>query len=133
MAVLIGLGTWQLQRLQWKNNLIELFEARISAPEITVPDTNVILDDVRYRRLDIEGKFFHKKEIFLTGRTYEGNAGFHVVTPLELEDGRIILINRGWVSEDYRNPQKRLFSLHPEKVVLTRSCASREKRLFRSR
>tara|TARA_B100001989_G_C24405783_1_gene396516 strand:- start:68 stop:805 length:738 start_codon:yes stop_codon:yes gene_type:complete len=116
LAVLIGLGTWQLQRLQWKNNLIELFEARISAPEITVPDTNVILDDVRYRRLDIEGKFFHKKEIFLTGRTYEGNAGFHVVTPLELEDGRIILINRGWVSEDYRNPQKRLFSLHPEKV-----------------
>ena len=35
---------------------------------------------------------------------------------MELEDGRIILINRGWVSEDYRNPQKRLFSLHPEKV-----------------
>ena len=50
------------------------------------------------------------KETFLTGRTYEGNAGFHVVTPLLLEDGRIILVNRGWVSEDYRDPAKRAFS-----------------------
>ena len=48
--------------------------------------------------------------MFLTGRTYEGNAGFHIVTPFQLDDGRIILINRGWVSEDYRDPAKRAFS-----------------------
>ena len=54
--------------------------------------------------------FQHDKETFLTGRTYEGNAGFHVVTPLLLDDGRIILVNLGWVSEDYRDPAKRAFS-----------------------
>ena len=52
----------------------------------------------------------HDMETLLTGRTYEGNAGFHVVTPLLLDDGRIILVNRGWVSEDYRDPEKRTFS-----------------------
>jgi len=60
--------------------------------------------------LDLTGRFLHDKEIFLTGRTYEGNAGFHVVTPFELADGRLILINRGWVSEGYKDPAKRAFS-----------------------
>ena len=68
------------------------------------------LEDVEFRRLALVGTFQHDKEVFLTGRTYEGNAGFHIVTPFQLDDGRIILINRGWVSEDYRDPAKRAFS-----------------------
>ena len=63
--------------------------------------------------------FQHDKETFLTGRTYEGNAGFHVVTPLLLDDGRIILVNRGWVSENYRDPAKRAFSQIDGKTSVT--------------
>ena len=110
LLFLVGLGSWQLQRLQWKNDLITSFESRAAAEVIAVPAADAGLDDVEFRRLSLDGVFQHDKEVFLTGRTYEGNAGFHVVTPFKLDDERIILINRGWVSEDYREPAKRAFS-----------------------
>lgn len=110
MLVLVALGTWQLGRLQWKNDLIDRFEARIAAPPMVVPASSAAIEPFEFRQLDLKGSFLHDKEIFLTGRTYEGNAGFHVVTPFELADGRVILINRGWVSESYKDPAKRVFS-----------------------
>ena len=110
LLVLVVLGTWQLGRLQWKNNLIDNFEARVAAPPVAVPAGGAAIDAIEFRQLDLTGKFLHDKEIFLTGRTYEGNAGFHVVTPFELADARVILINRGWVSEGYKDPAKRVFS-----------------------
>ena len=110
LLVLIGLGSWQLQRLQWKNDLISSFETRSAADAIAIPAADDELDDLEFRSLALNGVFQHDMETFLTGRTYEGNAGFHVVTPLLLDDGRIILVNRGWVSEDYRDPVKRAFS-----------------------
>jgi len=110
LLVLVGLGTWQLGRLQWKNNLIDSFEARVAAPPVAVPASGAAINPIEFQRLDLTGRFLHDKEIFLTGRTYEGNAGFHVVTPFELADGRLILINRGWVSEGYKDPAKRAFS-----------------------
>jgi surfeit locus 1 family protein len=110
LLVLVGLGTWQLGRLQWKNDLIDSFEARVAAPPVAVPAGEAAIDPIEFRQLDLTGRFLHDKEIFLTGRTYEGNAGFHVVTPFELADGRLILINRGWVSEGYKDPAKRAFS-----------------------
>ena len=110
LLVLVGLGTWQLGRLQWKNDLIDSFEARVAAPPVAVPASGAAIDPIEFRQLDLTGRFLHDKEIFLTGRTYEGNAGFHVVTPFELADGRLILINRGWVSEGYKDPAKRAFS-----------------------
>ena len=77
LLVLVGLGSWQLQRLQWKNELIASFESRASGVPIAVPIANAGLDDVEFRRLALVGTFQHDKEVFLTGRTYEGNAGFH--------------------------------------------------------
>jgi Uncharacterized conserved protein len=46
--VLIGLGSWQLQRLQWKNDLIASFEARSSADAIAVPAANAELEDLEF-------------------------------------------------------------------------------------
>ena len=119
LLVLIGLGSWQLQRLQWKNDLISSFEARSAADPIAIPAATAELDDLEFRSLALDGVFQHDKETFLTGRTYGGNAGFHVVTPLLLDDGRIILVNRGWVSEDYRDPLKRAFSQIDGKISVS--------------
>jgi surfeit locus 1 family protein len=110
LIILLALGTWQVQRLEWKNQLIHDFETRATADPIELP-VGAIAPEMEFRRLSLTGEFDHDREIFLTGRTYEGNAGFHIVTPFRLTDGRIILINRGWVSESYRDPAKRGFTL----------------------
>ncbi len=111
LVTLILLGTWQLQRLQWKNGLIDQFEARIAAPAVSPPLAGSVTPANEFTRLALFGEFHHDQEIYLTGRTYEGNAGFHVVTPFLLADGRTILINRGWVAESYRERSAREFSL----------------------
>ena len=110
LLVLLWLGTWQVQRLEWKNQLIEDFESRATAAPIDLP-VGQIDRKMEFRRLALTGSFDHTKEVFMTGRTYEGNAGFHIVTPFALTDGRMILVNRGWVSESYRDPSKRGFTL----------------------
>ena len=117
-VTLILLGSWQLQRLQWKNQLIDQFEARTSAPAVRPPSADGLTADSEFSRLALVGEFRHDQEIYLTGRTYEGNAGFHVVTPFLLVDGRTILINRGWVAESYRNQSTREFSLVSGQVTV---------------
>lgn len=117
LIILLGLGTWQVQRLEWKNQLIQDFETRATADPIELP-IGTVAPEMEFRRLALTGEFDHEKEIFLTGRTYEGNAGFHIVTPFQLVDGRIILINRGWVSESYRDKAKRTFSLVEGKTTV---------------
>ena len=71
-----------------------------------------------FKAVEILGKFLHNNEIYITGKTYEGNAGFHVVTPFKMENNKIVLINRGWVSEGYKDPKKRKFSLAEGQVKL---------------
>ena len=117
-VTLILLGSWQLQRLQWKNQLIDQFEARTAAPAVSPPLADSLTADSEFSRLVLVGEFRHDQEIYLTGRTYEGNAGFHVVTPFLLVDGRTILINRGWVAESYRNQSTREFSLVAGQVTV---------------
>ena len=117
LLVLLWLGTWQLQRLEWKNQLIEDFESRATSAPIDLP-VGAVGPEMEFRRLELTGSFDHTREVFMTGRTYEGNAGFHIITPFTLNDGRIILVNRGWVSESYREQEKREFTLVEGEVTV---------------
>ena len=117
LLVLLWLGTWQVQRLEWKNQLIEDFESRATAAPVDLPSGDVG-PEMEFRRLALTGSYDHDREVFMTGRTYEGNAGFHIVTPFTLTDGRTVLINRGWVSESYREQNKREFTLVEGEVTV---------------
>lgn len=118
LAVLLMLGFWQLDRLAWKTALIESFNDRANAAAVLPPDPAADLVSLEFRNLDLTGRFLHDRELYLTGRTYEGNAGFHVVTPFQTVAGKLVLVNRGWVSEAYRKPESRLFSVTDEQVSL---------------
>ena len=110
VILLISLGSWQLSRLAEKMELIAQFEQRSNASAISIFQVSKPIEGFEFQRIVAKGKYLHQSEIYLTGRTYEGNAGFHVVTPFSTSDG-VILINRGWVSEAYREPSTRPFSL----------------------
>ncbi|MGC4027019.1 MAG: SURF1 family protein [Mesorhizobium sp.] len=108
-AILVGLGTWQVQRLHWKEALIASIESRItSAPKPLQEIEKQLAEtgDVDYQPIIVKGTFEHSGERhFFT--TWDGDSGFNVYTPLRLEEGRYIFVNRGFVPYDMKDPAKR--------------------------
>lgn len=107
VLVLLGLGTWQLHRLEWKAAMIAEDVAHRAAPPMALPDRIVdpaVLDN---RPVRLAGRFLHERELYLGARSYQGEVGFHVVTPFRLNDGRTVLVDRGWVPPARRDPATR--------------------------
>ncbi|KAK5081870.1 surf-like protein [Exophiala xenobiotica] len=103
------LGSWQVQRLDWKTKLIAKFEDRLVRPPLPLPpriDPSVI-DEFDYRRIRATGRYRHDREMLVGPRMHDGKDGYFVITPLEREGGSTILVNRGWVSKDQRFQQDR--------------------------
>jgi surfeit locus 1 family protein len=107
LAALIGLGTWQVQRLHWKEAQIAERQARSSAPAIDLPREFADPQALEFRRVALTGRFLHDREMYLSGRTHKGQVGVHVVTPLVLADGRGLLVDRGWVPMARKDPASR--------------------------
>jgi surfeit locus 1 family protein len=109
LALLIGLGVWQLKRLEWKQGLIAQIEARTKGPPITLEDAVALAGqgrDPSYYRVRVDGRFHHAKERYLYAVS-EGRVGWHVITPLETEDGDIVLVDRGFVPDELKDPSAR--------------------------
>jgi surfeit locus 1 family protein len=109
LAVLLSLGTWQVERLHWKEGLLaDIAERRAAAP---VPLTEVEAierqgGDIEYRRVSVTGTFDHSKERHFFA-TFGGQTGFYVYTPMTLADGRILFVNRGFVPYELKDIAKR--------------------------
>ena len=104
----VGLGVWQLDRLQWKRGLITAREAAVAAPPIAPPRTLAEAHGMEFRHVTDEGIFLHDKEIFAGATSPRGGeAGFDVLTPLREADGRIVFVNRGFVPAELKDPQTR--------------------------
>src|SRR5262245_29106119 len=101
LIVLLGLGTWQVQRLHWKEGLIAERTARTTAAPIALPAGGTHLSDAALADLDFRhgaatGAFLHERELYIAARTMEGSVGYQIVTPLQQADGGVVLVNRGW-------------------------------------
>ena len=115
LMLLLALGCWQLYRLQWKNELITEFEARAQGRAVDLREISAT-NPPRYQRVVADGVWLHEYEVQLTGRVFEGTAGYHIITPLALRDGGVVFVNRGWVSQDYRAPESRGWTLDAGQV-----------------
>lgn len=96
---LIGLGTWQLQRLQWKEAMIMRVEEGLKQEPVSIETIEALSrtgTDIEYRPSFAEGHFLHEYESHFFA-THEGQAGYFVYTPLVLENDRLLLVNRGFV------------------------------------
>lgn len=107
--ILLGLGTWQVQRLQWKESLIEQVEARMQAEPEPLQRIDMIWQarkDVAWLPVTLEGRFLHDREMYFY-TTYKGAVGYEVITPMQLGGGGIVLVSRGFVPDANRDPDTR--------------------------
>ncbi len=107
IGVLAGLGSWQLHRLTWKNELVAERTAQLAAPPISLPGQTSEPQELEFRVVTLVGRFLHDKELYLAARPYKKQVGYHVVTPLQLEDGRVVFVDRGWIPPDHQDPLAR--------------------------
>jgi surfeit locus 1 family protein len=107
-VVLIGLGTWQVERLHWKQALIAERSAAISAPPAELPPTSDGTRPLEFHRVQVKGTFLHDREILVHAiERQRGAAGYLVLTPMRLADGAVVLVERGWVPTDKRDASTR--------------------------
>ena len=109
-AILVALGIWQLHRLSWKEAIIARIEARTTAAAVSLPPradwSTLAPTDYEYRRVTLKGTFDKGKEAAVF-RGSEDGAGYLVMVPLALEGGGTVLVDRGWVPADLKDPAMR--------------------------
>jgi surfeit locus 1 family protein len=103
-AGLVGLGVWQLDRLQWKLALIAQVSRNMRAPPIT-PTPGAHIDE--YRRVALDGRFDNSKEVYAFATDETGAPVYHVIAPFKLADGRTFLVDRGIVPKEKLDPATR--------------------------
>ncbi|WP_264045459.1 SURF1 family protein [Methylobacterium flocculans] len=122
VAALTALGTWQIQRRAWKHDLIARVDARIHSDPVKAPGPalwdRLTADADAYRRVRATGLLRHNQETLVQAVTELG-AGFWVMTPLERADGTTILVNRGFVPPDRRDPATRAEARDESPVTIT--------------
>src|SRR5215831_5327727 len=108
LLLCLGLGSWQIQRLFWKEELIAQRQAAVSAAPVAVPLRWAEAQEMEFRRVTAEGVFLNDKEIFLGATSEAGGQGYQVLTPLREPGGRIIFVNRGYIRGELKDPAKRI-------------------------
>ena len=94
-AILIWLGVWQIQRLAWKEAIIADINTRIAAAPVDLPPT-VNAEDDAYLPVAVTGSF-DAGEVHVLVSQKDVGAGYRVIAPFTLEDGRRIMVDRGFV------------------------------------
>ena len=112
IGLCLFLGSWQLQRLEWKQNLIAKVETGQKERPVIVkdlPENLAEMNQFEFRKVILPGNFEHTHEFHLAGRrSDQGEPGFDVVTPFRIaENGGLILVNRGWVPSNKKEPKDR--------------------------
>jgi surfeit locus 1 family protein len=115
LGVLVALGSWQLQRKAWKEDLIEKIEARAHGAPASIPPEGEWpawqAEAHEFRRVSVMGRFLHDREIAVHGLAEVSRGqpaqGFYIYTPLALPEGGAVLVNRGFVPTELRDPSRR--------------------------
>ncbi len=129
IATMINLGFWQLHRLDERQAFNALIEERYDAPAVALDDLlapETELGGIEWRPVSASGTYLPDEPILIANRSQGGRAGLDVVAPMRLIDGRILLVNRGFIPLAQETPP-RLPALEVE--IVARLRLSQEKRL----
>ena len=127
-AILIGLGTWQIQRKAWKEALIATLTQRTTAPPSVLPAraqwAGLDPQNDEFSHVKFTATFDHANEALVYAvpsafRSDVSGLGYWVFTPARLADGGIVMVNRGFVPEAQKNPASRAQGQVSGPIVLT--------------
>lgn len=111
-VILIGLGVWQLERKGWKENVIGMLQERLAAPATALPPSatwpQVTPEQDEFRRVSFSARFLSGKDALVYAaasamRDDVAGIGYWVFTPARLADGRLVVVNRGFVPQDRKD------------------------------
>lgn len=100
IVAMVNFGFWQLRRLDERRDFNAVVEARYDAEPVPLDELltpGVDPDDVSWRPVTTSGTYLADEGILIVNRSQNGRAGVNTVVPLRLDDGRILLVNRGFV------------------------------------
>jgi len=136
-VILVSLGVWQLHRLALKEGLIAEIEARANAAPQPLPPVaewpKLPPEDYEYRHAAVIGTFEHGEEALVfrpSGGLAGKQPGYHVLTPLRLKSGGIVIVNRGFVPLDRKEQSSRLAGLIQGETTVTGLMRQPETRNF---
>ena len=113
ILVFVSLGTWQIIRLNWKNNLIFEIENSLKKPPVELSDIN----QENYLKIKTSGDIDFEKQIYLYNLNENGTPGFEVINPLSVNQ-KNYLINRGWIPFEKKDMQE-IYKFDEKKIVGT--------------
>jgi surfeit locus 1 family protein len=101
VALFVAAGHWQQGRMHDKEALRAQQEAAARYPPLGLAELPTQSDwtSLRYRRVHATGTFDARRQILIDNKVRDGRAGYDVVTPLTLADGRTVLVDRGWIAQ----------------------------------
>ncbi|WAQ89430.1 hypothetical protein PtA15_11A118 [Puccinia triticina] len=127
-------SSWKprVQRLSWKKDLIkDLESSRTDRLAQTYQVDPKVIPEFEYRKVKLKGRFDHAKEIFIESRTREAELGYHLITPFYPDNGgEPILINRGFIKREFKNPQSRPLSRESTDIEVVGMLRKQENKSF---
>ena len=102
VVVMVVLGLWQLRRLDEKRDIKALIEARQELPAVPVDEVADPVDEQQHRTVTATGRYDDDATFIVENRTFNSASGAWVLTPLVLDDGRAVVVNRGFLGYDER-------------------------------
>ncbi|OIQ86479.1 SURF1 family protein [mine drainage metagenome] len=97
VALCIRLGLWQQHKAGLKQALQTRLDQRLREAPVVLPEKIAVAEAWRYRRVKARGSYDPHYQILLDNQVENEVAGFHVLTPLLLENGTRVLVDRGWI------------------------------------
>ena len=122
VLAMIFLGFWQLDRHSQKSDINQRISVRLDNAPLGLEDIAKLKSyeitevgrDFEYRNIAVSGKYIQGDSVLVRNRTYNGVPGFWLLTPFQLSNNQILIVNRGWIpitAEDYVDSNTSVFNL----------------------
>mgnify|MGYP005665803163 FL=1 len=90
----VFLGIWQIERAAHKESLLQAFNSEQESPPARLTNNSP-----NWSRVFVDGTFDSSKQILIDNQIYNGKVGYKIFTPFRFDDSKIVLVDRGWVSQ----------------------------------